>query len=134
MAISPAEAASIRTTLASLRGHTCTWTPVEEGDTPNPWGGYPRTPGTPVTGVPCLYTVAQEVVAGASGRVLVSRPSIRVAHDLAMQTGDTVEDIRDSEGNLLEAGPVTVGPYRPAASLGPLLQKRFELAGAQPSE
>lgn len=136
MALDTGRSTFIRGALGRLRGHTCTWTPVAtsaENLTVNPWGGATRTPGTPVTGLPCLYSAVQTIRVSEVGRTVIDRPTLRVAHDLDMAEGDTIADVRDSEGVLLAAGPFKVGELRPAAALGPTLQKRFELLGAEPA-
>jgi hypothetical protein len=128
-----AEAAGIRTTLGLLLAHRYTRTAITQGSE-NAWGQTAATPGTPATSLPCLYAPTTTLRTDDLGRVTLDQPSLRIPITDVLAVGDLVSDIRDQEGTLLLAGPLTVESIRPVAGLGANLQRRAILHGAGVAE
>jgi hypothetical protein len=128
-----AEAAGIRTTLGLLLAHRYTRTVITQGSE-NAWGQTAATPGTPATSLPCLYAPTTTLRTDDLGRVTLDQPSLRIPITDVLAVGDLVSDIRDQEGTLLLAGPLTVESIRPVAGLGANLQRRAILHGAGVAE
>lgn len=131
--LAASEAAGIRATLGLLRAHTYTRAAITQGSEGD-WGQTPATPGTPATGLPCLYAPTTTLRTDDLGRVTLDQPSLRIPSTDALAVGDLVSDIRDQEGTLLLAGPLTVESIRPVAGLGANLQRRAILHGAGVAE
>lgn len=129
--ISAAEAAGVRTALSAFLTHTLTRTPVTAG-ADDAHGNDTSTLGTPVTGLACKFRVQNRVVRDETGITIVSTPTLKVAHDSPLATGDLVSNIQNSDGVVLIAGPLTVGVALNSDSLGPALSRRFELIAATP--
>ena len=128
--ISAAEAASLRSDLAVVLVHTCTITPSTEGPEDS-WGDAADTPGTPRTGVPCLYVPEDRLLADATGRVTQSGPTLTLDGTDPIAVGDRVSDVRDAGGTVRLAGPVTVDADATDSALGYALQRRVVLGGAR---
>jgi hypothetical protein len=128
--ISSAEAIGIRDALSVFLTHTYTRTPMLAGaaDSEN---SVTYTTGTPVTAVPCKYRASDRVQVEISGALVLRAPTLSVAHDDPLKAGDQISNIKDSEGVVLLAGPVTAGPAVHSAGLGPTLKKKFVLRGAE---
>lgn len=129
--IGTAEAAAIRSALSILLVHSYTRTPVTAG-AEDAHGNETSSAGTPVTSVPCKYRVSNRALRDETGITIVSTPTLKVAHDDPLATGDLVSNIQNSEGTVLLAGPLTVGVPLSGDGLGPALTRRFELLGANP--
>ena len=129
--ITTAEATGIREALALFLVHSFTRTPVTAG-AEDAHGNIPSSLGTPVTGLACKYRSRTRPVRDEAGVTLVATPTIKVAHDSPLVTGDLVSNIQNSEGTVLLAGPLTVGAQLNSDGLGPALTRRFELLGPDP--
>jgi len=136
--ISSSEAVGIRSAFSVFRTHTMTLTPqnvpvLDEDDMPteDAHGNPIVTAGTPVTGIDCKYRADDRVRIDEAGSLIVRAPTIKVAHDLAVNVGDTVTAITNSEGVTLLSGPVTIGYIVASAGFGPTLAKRLVLHGAE---
>lgn len=130
--ISAAEAAGIREALSVFYVHTYTRVRASSG-AEDGWGDETATDGTPTTSLPCKYRQSNQAVRTDLGVTLVGTPTLKVPSDDPLTTGDTVKDIRNSEGTVLLAGPLTVGVPLSSDGLGPSLGKRFELIAATPA-
>lgn len=129
--LTTAEATSVRDALSVLLVHSYTRTPVTAG-AEDAHGNETASSGTPVTAVACKYRVSNRAVRDETGITIVSTPTLKVAHDDPLATGDLVSNIQNSEGTVLLAGPLTVGVPLSGDGLGPALTRRFELLGATP--
>lgn len=129
--ITTAEATAIRSALSTLLVHTFTRTPVTAG-AEDAHGNVTSSAGTPVTGLACKYRSRTRPVRDEAGVTLVATPTIKVAHNSPLTTGDLVSNIQNSEGTVLLAGPLTVGAQLNSDGLGPALTRRFELLGPDP--
>jgi hypothetical protein len=130
--ISDAEAPSIRAAFELFLVHTATIQPYTSG-AEDAHGDATQTAGTPRTGVPCKYVSEARVrVRNDEGGVTIVRaPTLTVAHDDPLDETDTVSNITASDGTVLLAGPIQVGPPVHAAGFGPVLSKRFLLRGGE---
>lgn len=129
--ITSEEAVSIRAALSILLTHTYSRTPVTAG-VEDAHGNVTSSAGTPVTGLACKYRSRTRPIRDEAGVTLVATPTIKVAHDSPLVTGDLVSNIQNSEGTVLLAGPLTVGAQLNSDGLGPALTRRFELLGPDP--
>lgn len=127
------QAAGIRTVLGNLLAHRYTRTAITQGSE-DAWGQTAATPGSPATGLPCLYAPTTTLRTDDLGRVTLDQPSLRIPPTDVLAVGDLVSDIRDQEGALLLAGPLTVESIRSDAGLGANLQRRAILHGAGVAE
>lgn len=128
--IGSAEAVGIRTALSVFRVHLATITPVSAG-AEDAHGNATRVPGTPRTGVACKYRADDRVRVDEGGTLILRAPTLTLAHDDVIDEGDLISDIRDSEGVVLVAGPLEIGPPAYSAGLGPSLSKKLILRSAE---
>lgn len=126
--ISDAEAASIRQALAIVLVHLYDRTPIT---TTQIDGDEVSVAGATTIGVACRYEAQGTVRRDATGLVVVSGPSLTVAHDDPLTIGDQVANIRSASGVLL-AGSLTVDRRLDDDPLGLTLQKTYLLHGADP--
>jgi hypothetical protein len=128
--ISSAEAVGLRDALSVFMVHTYSRTPRVAGAEDN-HGNETEADGTAVTGVACKYRASDRVRVDIDGALVLRAPTLTVAHDDPLTDGDQVSNVQDSEGVVLLAGPVTVGPAVHSAGLGPTLKKKFALRGVE---
>lgn len=129
--ISTAEAVSIREALAVFFTHTYVRIARSDG-AEDAWGDETTTDSAPSAALPCKYRVSTQAVRTDIGVTLVGTPTLKVPTSDPLTTGDVVRDIRNSEGTVLHAGPLTVGVSLTSDGFGPNLSKRFQLIAATP--
>lgn len=129
--LADAEFAGLRTALEVTLVHRCTVTPMVNG-VEDAEGNIPKTPGTPVTNVPCTYSTVARVVRDEGGTTLVNVPTLTVSATLAIAVGFQVSAITDQLGSVLAAGTFRVERLLDdTAGLGAPLLPTWELrAGA----
>ena len=126
--ISAGTTAQLRRTFDALLAHTYDLTPMSSGGTDDGYGPT-QTPGAVVAGRPCRYRAVQRLRLNNGDRVQVLTPTLTVPHDDPIKPDDEVSNVRDADGVLLLAGPLTVETVEASAGLGPTLQKRAVLRG-----
>jgi hypothetical protein len=109
--------------------HSYTRTPLVDGVEGDD-GHTPRVPGTPVTGLPCLYQTVERAIRDASGVTTLSVPTLYVLPTDPLDVGMLVSDILDADGNTLLAGPLVVETINPYAEAGVSALKGATLRGA----
>jgi hypothetical protein len=130
--ITTAEATGIRAALALFLVHQYDRTSRTASGTEDAHGNANQTSVT-TTGVACKYVSEARVrVRNDEGGVTIVRaPTLTVAHDDPLDETDTVSNVRASDGTVLLAGPIQVGPPVFSAGFGPVIQKRFILRGGE---
>lgn len=130
--ITAADATSIRAALGLFLVHTYTRQPMTSG-ADDAHGNATQTAGTPVTGVACKYVSEARVRVrnDEGGTTIVRAPTLTVAHDDPLDETDLVSNITASDGAVLLAGPIQVGPPVHSAGFGPVISKRFLLRGGE---
>lgn len=128
--VGSSQAASIRASLAVFLTHTAEIR-TATGGAEDPHGDATAMLGAPVT-VACKYGPNDRVRIDEGGTVLVQRPTLKVAASTALAAGDLIQNIRNSDGVVLAAGPFTVGQCLSSDGFGVALSRRFELRGADP--
>lgn len=127
--IPPSAFAGPRAALLKILVHACTYTPVTTTDTD---GDEVAVLGTPIPGIACRYEAGGQVLRDATGRTIVSVPSLTVAHDAPLAVGNRIEAITNSGGDVLLAGPLGIARRLDDDPLGLPLLKTYELFGADP--
>lgn len=127
MSLFPAGTAStLRSAFTASLGHTYTRTPYRRGTADN-WNQATRTPEMAVRSVACRYRAQDTLRLDVDGRVTISQPTLRVAHDDPLEVGDEVSAITDVAGTVLLAGPLVVDSIEAVAAEGSLLGRRAVL-------
>lgn len=130
--VTTAEATSIRAALGLFLVHTATVQPYTAG-AEDAHGNASQSAGTPRTGVACKYVSEARVRVrnDEGGTTIVRAPTLTVASDDPLDETDTVANIQASDGTVLLAGPIEVGPPVHSAGFGPVISKRFILRGGE---
>lgn len=130
--ITTADAVSIREALALFMVHSYDRTSRVASGTEDAHGDAQQTTTT-TTGVACKYVAEDRIRVrnDESGSTIVRAPTLTVAHNDPLDETDTVSNVRASDGTVLLAGPIEVGPPVHSAGFGPVLKKRFILRGGE---
>lgn len=126
--ISASEAASIREALDLFLVHTYARVPVDQTGADQGYGPT-DVERTPVAGLPCKYAAETRIRLAGGDRVLVNVPTLTVPASDVTKVGDEVQNVADSDGTLMLAGPIRVYDVQASAGLGPTLKKRLILQG-----
>lgn len=119
----------LRAALEVVLVHLCDYTPITSTTVD---GDEVAVRGTTVVGVRCAYHAGGQVIRDASGQAIVSDPTVDVAHDAPLAEGGEVANIRNSNGEPLLAGPLSVDRRTDDDPLGLPLLKTYALQGADP--
>lgn len=131
MAISPGEAASLRSDIARVGlQHTFTRTAVS-ASAEDSEGNKSPVSGAATTGLACRYRAEETLRTDDGGRVTIYRPNLSLPHDSPLAVGDLVSAVTNSAGVVLLAGPLRVESIVPGASLGPTLYRRAYLRAGE---
>lgn len=117
-----------RAALSRFLVHSCDYTPITAATVD---GDEVASRGTTVT-IACKYREQGQAIRDATGLVVVSGPTLKVAPTVALAVGGEIANIRDSGGEVLIAGPLTVQRRLDNAGLGLPLLRSYELHGADP--
>jgi hypothetical protein len=118
-----------RRALARTLVHLCDYTPITSTTVD---GVEVTTPGTTVVGVRCRYEASGTTSRDVRGLVTISVPTLTVAHDGVLAEGGVITNIRNSKGESLLAGPLTVDRRSDDDPLGLPLLRTYALHGADP--
>jgi hypothetical protein len=125
----PAQIALLQRVAVRAMTMTYTRTPVTAG-TVNTWNEQTSVPGTPVSGLPCLYSAEDQLISDAEGTRTVSVPTLYVPPDDPLAVGDLVSAVSDRNGAVLLAGPLTVETINPNAEAGASVLQTARLRGS----
>ena len=127
--LSAANIATLRSVLEVALTMTATITPMVAG-AEDAEGNIPYTPGTPVTGVACLFGTVAKVIRDEGGTTVVNVPTLTVSATTTIAIGSRVSAIVDSLGG---TPPGAAGTYRvervldDTAGLGAAILPQYEL-------
>lgn len=108
---------TIRRALAPLLSNTYSRSVVEAG-VEDAHFNETAVPGTPVSGLPCVFLWADRLVIDEGGRSTVKTPTLYVRYDDLLAVGDLVSDVVDRDGTVIMSGPAVVDTIDPAAESG----------------
>lgn len=108
---------TIRRMLAPLLSNTYTRT-TEGAGVQDAHFNETAEPGTPVSGLPCVFLWSDRLVIDEGGRTTVKTPTLYVPYDDPLAVGDEVTNVIDRDGTVLLAGPALVDTIDPAAESG----------------
>lgn len=117
-----------RRVMAQKLVHRYTRTPMTDGAV-NDHNEATSVPGTPVTGVVCLYETKDVFISDEQGDRTVSTPTLRVLPADPLAVDDQVSDILDAASGVLLAGPLTVQSIDEGAQAGTSVLRTATLHG-----
>lgn len=121
--------AGARRALARTLVHLCDYTPITSTTVD---GDEVAVDGVTVVDVRCRYEAQGQTIRDAGGLVTLSGPTLTVAHDATLAEGGRVANIRNSNGEVLLAGPLAIDRRTDDDPLGLPLLKTYALQGADP--
>lgn len=83
----------------------------------NPHGEKTRTPGTPVSAVPCYFKPEGSTKMTDMGPVVLLEPVLYIRHSDTLAVGDQVSNVLDEKAILVAAGPFKVKSRRASGGL-----------------
>lgn len=128
--LTAADQADLAATFAAALMHTYSRASDTAGSE-DAWGQASHTPGTAVSGLPCFYLAGGKTRIGAEGAVIVEQPTLAVLPSDPLKPDDTVTQILDSTGALIEPGPLRVTRVDDEGEGGIILARRATLAGGR---